>query len=217
MYTQASTQKNKKKWQPPCGVQTGSATVTHKKNKGELYEKRNNLGGESAISFLTLIIWQITLKIKNDAQKRHKNSGCATTRNRLAKKNTTQPASTADRRKNLCRRRIRLMNSCTSIVCQKNPKMKTEKQKKNKTPKILDSMRVSARQACSTRYQKRKKNAKKNCTPRAARKSPRDNAKPHPAVRNVRRGWGGCTHYCIHKAAACSCWQGCSQGYTKKE
>lgn len=91
------------------------------------------------------------------------------------------------------------------------------KAKKTKPQKNLDFMRVSARQACSTGYQKRKKNAKKNCAPMATRKSHHRDTKPQPAVRSVRRGWGGCTHYCIHKAAACSCQQGCSQGYTKKE
>ena len=133
------------------------------------------------------------------------------------KKNTTQPASTADRRKDLCRRRIRLSSIPYIYSMPEKSQNENQKAKKNKTPKSLDSMRVSARQACSTGYQKRKKNAKKNCTPRAARKSPRDNAKPQPAGRSVRRGWGGYTHYCIHKAAACSCWQGCNQGYTKKE
>lgn len=63
----------------------------------------------------------------------------------------------------------------------------------------------------------RKRMRKKNCTPRAARKSHHRDTKPQPAVRSVRRGWGGCTHYCIHKAAACSCWQGCNQGYTQKK
>lgn len=38
------------------------------------------------------------------------------------------------------------------------------KTKKIKIPKNLDFMRISARQACSAGYQKRKKNAKKMCT-----------------------------------------------------
>lgn len=65
-----------------------------------------------------------------------------------------------------------------------------QKAKKIKIPKNLDFMRVSARQACSTGYQKRKKNAKKNCTPMTVRKSHHRDTKPQPAGRNVRRDWG---------------------------